>query len=169
MRAASTAFLPVPQRFSYEVCGPFDPRNWTVAVYDQVDLVGKQRKDRTLARIYSPGTTEGADVYLGAVWFSETASSFAAAVVDLTTGTFTTYEGSAAGSPDSWITDDLAHFFQVHPPKELVVWWQGAPIAMPSEMAGKEMTGATVSCIDVWRPLLNPPFNAKICFARPLD
>ena len=117
--------------------------NWTVAVYDQVDLVGKQRKDRTLARIYSPGTTEGADVYLGAVWFSETASSFAAAVVDLTTGAFTTYEGSAAGSPDSWITDDLAHFFQVHPPKELVVWWHGAPIAMPSEMAVRKMTGAT--------------------------
>jgi DNA mismatch repair protein MutS len=115
--------------------------NWTVAVYDQVDAVGKQRKDRTLARIYSPGTTEGADVYLGAVWFTE-AGAFAAAVVDLTTGAFTTYEGAAAGA-DSWITDDLAHFFQVHPPKELVVWWQGAPIAMPSEMDIRKMTGAT--------------------------
>ena len=116
--------------------------NWTVAVYDQVDAVGKQRKDRTLARIYSPGTTEGTDVYLGAVWFTEV-GAFAAAVVDLTTGAFTTYEGVIAGSQDSWITDDLAHFFQVHPPKELVVWWQGAPIAMPSEMALRKMTGAT--------------------------
>jgi len=114
--------------------------NWTVAVYDQVDAVGKQRKDRTLARIYSPGTTEGTDVYLGAVWFTET--SFAAAVVDLTTGAFTTYEGAVAGQ-EAWITDDLAHFFQVHPPKELVVWWQGAPIAMPSEMAIRKMTGST--------------------------
>jgi DNA mismatch repair protein MutS len=126
--------------------------NWTVAVLDQVDVVGKQRKDRTLARIYSPGTTEGGNdaVFLGGIWFQEVlgeAPIFSAAAVDLTTGCMTTYSGRATGKQDSWTTDDLVHFFQVHSPKELVVWWDGAAVAMPSELIVRKATGSNSALI----------------------
>ena len=127
--------------------------NWTVAVLDQVDVVGKQRKDRELARIYSPGTTEagGNDaVFLGGVWFQEVLGApptFAAAAVDLTTGCMTTYAGRATGTQDSWTTDDLVHFFQVHSPKELVLWWGGAAVAMPSELAARKATGSNTALV----------------------
>jgi DNA mismatch repair protein MutS len=128
--------------------------NWTVAVYDQVDAVGKQRKDRELARIYSPGMTEpGIDaVYLGGVWLKESPDlsgppAFAAAVVDLTTGAVTTYEGAGTGRADSWATDDLVHFFQVHPPKEIVLWWAGAPVSMPGDMAIRRALGSSAALL----------------------
>jgi DNA mismatch repair protein MutS len=125
--------------------------NWTVAVLDQVDA-GKQRKDRTLARIYSPGTTEGGNdaVFLGGVWFQEIIGApptFAAAAVDLTTGCMTTYAGKATGKQAGWTTDDLVHFFQVHSPKELVVWWDGAAVAMPSDLAIRKATGSNSALI----------------------
>jgi len=127
--------------------------NWTVAVLDQVDAVGKQRKDRTLARIYSPGTTEagGNDaVFLGGIWFQEILGeppSFSAAAVDLTTGCMTTYSGRATGKQDSWTTDDLVHFFQVHSPKEIVIWWAGAAVAMPSDLTVRKATGSNTALI----------------------
>jgi DNA mismatch repair protein MutS len=126
--------------------------NWTVAVLDQVDAVGKQRKDRALARIYSPGTMEGGNdaVFLGGVWFQEIIGApptFAAAAVDLTTGCMTTYSGKATGKQAGWSTDDLVHFFQVHSPKELVVWWDGAAVAMPSDLAIRKATGSNSALI----------------------
>ena len=126
--------------------------NWTVAVLDQVDAVGKQRKDRALARIYSPGTTEGGNdaVFLGGIWFQEilgSPPSFAAAAVDLTTGCMTTYKGQATGKQDVWTTDDLVHFFQVHSPKEIVIWWAGAAVAMPSDLAVRKATGSNTALI----------------------
>jgi DNA mismatch repair ATPase MutS len=110
--------------------------NWTVVIYDQVKNGKGDVTERRAVRVLSPGThVETASiesVYMGSLWLEEGAwgsqqpPTFGAAALDLTTGRITTYEGSAVGKADSWMADDVFHFFQVHAPRECIVWWKEA-------------------------------------------
>lgn len=130
---------------------------WTVVVIDQVkDTAGRVEK-RCVARILSPGThveaaTSGSDaVYLGGLWMEPAAwldsttgavaPSFAAAVFDLSTGATRLYEGRATGRREAWTADDLLHFFAVHPPREMILWWCGAGLDLPSEQTLRRNLG----------------------------
>ena len=122
---------------------------WTVVVRDQEkDDKGTVKRERPVSRIFSPGThieTAGADApYVAGLWLQETsqeAPSFSAVVLDMTTGHLVSYEGKAQGTQEIWSTDSLVHFFQIHSPREIVVWWRGAPFAKPSEPILRRRTG----------------------------
>jgi DNA mismatch repair protein MutS len=133
-------------------------QGWTVAVIDQVRKGGKITA-RSVARILSPGThveciTTDA-VYMGGLWMEEptwgtaAAPTFATAVFDFTTGDVKTYETVAKGSVDAWSADDLVHFFQVHSPRELVVWYRGAAISQPSEDMLRRSLGLFTTTIHI--------------------
>jgi len=121
--------------------------NWTVVVVDQVKDDKGAVSSRDVARILSPGThleAVTADTfYTCGLWlqsptWTDTASlgppAFGAVAFDLTTGCIQTYEGVASGRRDTWSSDDLLHFFQVHPPKEITVWWRGHAMDQPTEL-----------------------------------
>jgi len=119
---------------------------WTVVLVNQDKKAGKVT-GRNVARILSPGThlemAAAEAVYLGGLWMEEEtgAPKFAAAVFDFTTGAVKIYETVATGSGDTWSADDLVHFFQVHPPREIAVWYRGAPITQPSDEHLKRALG----------------------------
>ena len=133
-------FAGFPEQSLQKFAGLLTRDGWTVAVCDQEkDKAGKVQ-GRPVARIFSPGThieLAGAEApYLAGLWLQEVPESppcYAAAVLDLTTGHLTSFEGVAQGSTEIWSADELVHFFQVYPPRETVVWWRGAPIARPQE------------------------------------
>lgn len=113
---------------------------WTVVVCDQQKDDKGSVIARPVSRIFSPGThieIAGADApYLAGLWLQENGTqppSFSSIVMDMTTGHLISYEGTTSGSSDIWSADSLVHFFQIHQPRELVVWWRGAPFAKPSE------------------------------------
>jgi DNA mismatch repair protein MutS len=136
--------------------------NWTVIVIDQVKNMAGRVLERSVARILSPAThveaVGGADaLYLGGLWLEPAAAwtgppappKFAAAALDLTTGAIHTFEGAAGGRADAWTADDLLHFFQVHPPKELVVWWRGQAIDRPEEGFLRRTLGVPAALLHV--------------------
>jgi len=134
--------------------------NWTVIVVDQVKDDKGAVSSRDVARILSPGTyseNAGADsfytagVWLSAPWTAEGTGppSFAAAALDLTTGSVSTYEGAATGRRDTWTSDSLLHFFQVHPPKELMVWWRGDTLYQPTELFLRRTLGIPSALIHI--------------------
>ena len=103
---------------------------------------------RPVARIFSPGThieAAGAEApLLAGVWIEErlgSAPTYAATTLDLTTGEIVSYEGIAQGQSEIWSSDNLVHFFQIHPPRETVVWWRGAAIACPTEATLRRRLG----------------------------
>ncbi len=113
---------------------------WTVVVCDQQKDEKGTVTGRPVSRIFSPGThieTAGADApYLGGLWLQENehqAPSFSAVTIDMTTGHLVSYEDKTVGNQEIWSADSLVHFFQIHQPRELVVWWRGAPFAKPTE------------------------------------
>jgi DNA mismatch repair protein MutS len=113
---------------------------WTVVVCDQQKNSSGTVTGRPVSRIFSPGThieTAGADApYLAGLWLQENgiqAPLFSAVVMDMTTGHLVSYEGVSSGNSEIWSADSLVHFFQIHQPRELVIWWRGAPFAKPSE------------------------------------
>jgi DNA mismatch repair protein MutS len=139
-------FAGFPESALHKFAGMLTRENWTVAVLDQVrDSRGAVQKQRFTARILSPGThlealSQSTDTfYLAGVWLEEAAwgsrdpPSFAAVALDLSTGSVTTFQGRAAGKDTAWCADDLLHFFQVHPPKEVLVWWDGDHVGAPAE------------------------------------
>lgn len=116
--------------------------NWTCVIVDEFkDEHGKIT--RKMARVLSPGThIESAEnaamesMFLGCIFLQEqtsTAPKFGASVVDLTTGEVVSYESQAVGRQDLWASDDLLHFFQVHSPRECIVYWNGDVLTMPQE------------------------------------
>jgi DNA mismatch repair protein MutS len=121
---------------------------WTVVVCDQEkDHSGKVR-GRPVARIFSPGTHiefAGTDApYLAGIWFeekSDDAPHYAAAVLDMTTGHLVSFESKCSGGPDIWSSDELVHFFQIHSPRETVIWWRGAAFARPNEAIFRRRCG----------------------------
>jgi DNA mismatch repair protein MutS len=94
---------------------------WTVIVIDEIKTGAKIKREVT--KILSAGThVDSADsnssFYLSSLWLK--ASDFGVASTDLTTGQVHIYQGKIHGLH----ADDLRHFFQVYPPKELVVYLQ---------------------------------------------
>lgn len=97
---------------------------WTVIVIDEIkSAAGKIRREVT--RILSAGThidsaEANSSFFLSSLWFDF--PNYGVASADLTTGQVFLYEGVASGSESSWHTDDLRHFFQVYPPRELILY-----------------------------------------------
>lgn len=146
-RGEDCYFAGFPEQSLQKFAGMLTREGWTVVVCDQdKDAAGKV-KGRPVARIFSPGThieLAGADApYLAGIWFQETdgAPLYAAATLDLTTGHLVSFEGKAVGSSDMWSADELVHFFQVHTPRETVVWWRGAMVTRPPEATLRRRCG----------------------------
>jgi DNA mismatch repair protein MutS len=138
-------------------------RGWTVIVMNQTrDSRGRIERQRQVVRILSPGThveASGSDaLFLGGLWleaaaWSASASSepptFGAVAMDLTTGSVSQYAGQASGRRDVWGADDLLHFFQVHPPRELIVWWRGDALDQPTEQGIRRLLGLAKGRIQI--------------------
>ena len=117
--------------------------NWTVVVACQEKDEKGAVTGRPVSRIFSPGThieSAGSEPpYLAALWLEEGSliqrapPTFAATILDLTTGTLQSFEGTARGFPDSWTADELVNFFQIYRPKELLVFWRGDNFVCPTE------------------------------------
>jgi DNA mismatch repair protein MutS len=95
---------------------------WTVVVIDEIKSGTKIKREVT--KILSPGThidsaNSNSSFYLSSLWLS--LPTFGVATTDLTTGHIHIYQGSVTGS-NTWHADDLRHFFQVYPPRELVLY-----------------------------------------------
>jgi DNA mismatch repair protein MutS len=96
---------------------------WTVIVIDEVkSSAGKI--SRKVTKVLSAGThIDSADsnktFFLSSLWLD--LPKFGVASTDLTTGQVHLYEGKVSGT-NIWHADDLRHFFQVYPPRELVLF-----------------------------------------------
>jgi len=151
----------VPTQSLHNFASRLTRDNWTCVIIDE-SKDEKGKISRGVSRILSPGThLETADstlsesMFLATVWFEEaawklnTAPAFGASVVDLTTGETTSYEGTAVGSADLWTADDLLHFFQVHPPRECVLYWRGDVLSIPSQPLLRARLGLSSTMIHV--------------------
>lgn len=147
-------FSGVPEQSLHKYARLLTQQGWTVVIYEQVKDSKGAVKSRVVTRILSPGThVEAVDkdaVYFGAIWLEEELwgskterdpPSFALLATDLTTGRTMTYEAQAVGKKDSWTADGAFHFFQVHQPRECVVWWRGDALTKPSAEAIRRQFG----------------------------
>ena len=134
--------------------------NWNVVVIDQQKDEKGKVTSRDVARILSPGThveaSQSENFYLAGLWLDagtwtdqRVAPRFGVTAMDLTTGSVKTFDGAASGRSDSWSSDTLLHFFQVHQPKELVIWWKGAAIDMPVEQTLRRILGVPTAQIHI--------------------
>lgn len=133
--------------------------NWTVVVIDQQKGTNGKVMSRDVARILSAGThvetSQSDHFYLAGLWLDAgqwtqaVPPKFGAVALDLTTGSVATYEGATAGQRDTWSADTLLHFFQVHQPKELVVWWRGHAVDQPTELFLRRTLGIPSALIHV--------------------
>ena len=131
--------------------------NWTVVVVDQIKDENGAISSRDVTRILSPGThieNTGSDsfytagLWLDSSWQSNEPLRFAATVIEVTTGAIHTYEGQATGRGD-WSSDSLLHFFQVHQPKEVIVWWRAHSIDQPTEIFLRRTLGIPAALIHI--------------------
>lgn len=114
---------------------------WTVVVIDEIKNGGGKVTSREVSKVLSAGThLDSADsnksFFLASLWIEtrlQEAPHFGVATADLTTGQVFLYEGVATGKADVWHTDDLRHFFQVHPPRELLIFFRGIPVETDEE------------------------------------
>lgn len=113
---------------------------WTVVVCNQEKNEKGAVTGRPVSRVFSPGThieVAGAEAqYLAGIWLQEQEQMpplFSAVVLDMTTGHLVSYEDTTVGNSDIWSADTLVHFFQIHSPREVVVWWRGASFMKPQE------------------------------------
>ena len=141
-------FAGFPEQSLQKFAGLLTRDGWTVVVCDQEKNTQGRVTDRPVARIFSPGThieQAGAEApYLAGLWFqeqSEKAPLVAAAVLDLTTGHLLSYESKTQGNAEVWSADEVVHFFQIHPPRETILWWKGAAIAKPTEAIFRRRCG----------------------------
>jgi DNA mismatch repair protein MutS len=103
---------------------------WTVVVIDEVKNGSGKVSKREVSKVLSAGThLEAAESNkthcVSALWLDCSLINppkFGVATADLTTGQVFLYEGQATGTASCWHTDDLRHFFQVYPPKELLLF-----------------------------------------------
>jgi DNA mismatch repair protein MutS len=148
---------------------PLTREGWTVVVIDQMKDDSGRVQSREVSRILSPAThveaSQSDTLYLGGLWMQAaswtdtglaTPPTFAAVAADLMTGAMHTYEGATTGRTDAWSSDGLLHFFQVHPPKELIVWWRGHALDQPSEQTLRRSLGVAAAPIYVRQAL---PFD----------
>jgi DNA mismatch repair protein MutS len=114
---------------------------WTVVIMDEVRNGAGVIKGREVVKVLSAGThIEAAEsnksFFLSSLWLETdcmNAPKFGVATADLTTGQVFLYEGKATGKSDVWHTDDLRHFFQVYPPKELLLFIRGFQLQLEEE------------------------------------
>lgn len=150
----------VPEHAASKYINELTKENWTVVLLSQEkDTKGRVKKDRAPLRIVSPGTnvdllTRDAAL-LGGLWLEEPTPgsrqgpAFAATALDMSTGELAMYEGQGTGSADAWCLDDLHHFFQAYPPRELVVWWRGDALAQPTEGKVRHLLGLPTAMIQM--------------------
>jgi len=135
-------FAGVPEQSLHKYGTILTNAGWIVVVFDQVRDAKGAITERAVKRVLTPGThveaAMGADavsiagIWLeGAAWGSRAAPTFGLTSLDLTTGAIITYESAAIGKDDSWTAEDAFHFFQVHAPRECIVWWRGAEVDQP--------------------------------------
>jgi DNA mismatch repair ATPase MutS len=98
-------FAGFPEQSLQKFAGMLTRDGWTVVVCDQEKSSAGKVVDRPVARIFSPGThieLAGAEApYLAGLWLQEiegSAPSYAAAVLDLTTGHLVSFESKAHGT-----------------------------------------------------------------------
>ena len=147
-RGEDCYFAGFPEQSLQKFAGMLTREGWTVVVCDQEkNGIGKVTA-RPIARIFSPGThieLAGAEApYLAGIWFQETeesAPTYAAAVLDMTTGHLVSFESVCHGTAEIWSADELVHFFQVHAPRETVIWWRGSPLTQPNEAIFRRRCG----------------------------
>ena len=152
--------------------------NWTVVVACQEKDAKGAVTGRPVSRIFSPGThieSAGSEPpYLAALWLEEGSltqrapPTFAATVLDLTTGALQSFEGASRGFPDSWTADELVNFFQIYRPKELLVFWRGDKFTCPTESFLRKTLELPQSLLhrklansDELGPLENPTVRAE--------
>lgn len=155
-------FAGVPEFSIHKWAGKLTQQGWTVVLVDQVKRADGSVKSREAARILSPAThTEvlgAADsAYLIGIRCQESYDpsappSYASAAFDLTTGVTYTLAGSFTGRGSQWVSDELAHFFQVLAPREVIVWWDGAAITRPTADQMKQRLGTTALVTIHMRP-----------------
>ena len=109
-------------------------QGWSVIVIDEIKNAAGKVTKREVTRVLSAGThIDSADArvahFLSVLWLDFKDGSkpptFGVSSADLTTGHVILYEGAATGKYDVWHTDDLRHFFQVYPPREIVICMRG--------------------------------------------
>ena len=149
-------FAGFPEQSLQKFAGILTREGWTVVVCDQEKNGLGKVTGRPISRIFSPGThieLAGTDApYLAGIWFqevSESAPRFAVAVLDLTTGRLISFEGQCQGTSEFWSSDELVHFFQIHSPRETVIWWRGSLLGRPTEAILKRRCGLQKSSIHV--------------------
>jgi DNA mismatch repair protein MutS len=148
-------FAGVPEFSIHKWAGKLTSQGWTVVLVDQVKRPDGSVKAREAARILSPAThTEvlgAADsAYLIGILCEEAQDpslppGYAATAFDLTTGVTYTLAGQFTGRGSQWVSDELAHFFQVLAPREAIVWWNGAAITQPTAEQIKQRLGTTAN------------------------
>lgn len=140
-------FAGFPEQSLQKFAGMLTREGWTVVVCDQEKNGAGKVTGRPVARIFSPGThieLAGSEApYLAGIWFQETeeAPLFAAAVLDMTTGHLVSFESKTVGNSELWSADELVHFFQIHSPRETVIWWRGTALTRPSEAIFRRRCG----------------------------
>jgi len=126
--------------------------NWSVIVIDQEKDEKGKVTNRSVTRILSPGThveaSKTENLWLAGLWLDaglwtdqRAPPAFGVTAMDLTTGAVKIFEGETTGRREAWSSDTLLHFFQVHQPKELVVWWKGDAIDTPTEQTLRRLLG----------------------------
>ena len=157
-----TLFGGFPEDQLHKFANLLTRENWTAIVLDQKKTTKGKVESRQIVRILSPGThieSSTADtLYVGGLWLapaswtdthSSTPPSFAAAVVDITTGATHTFEGKTSGTKTLWSSDDLVHFFQVYSPREIIVWWAGDSIDTPADLFLRRLTGLSAAHLHI--------------------
>ena len=140
-------FAGFPEQSLQKFAGMLTREGWTVVVCDQEKNGAGKVTGRPIARIFSPGThieLAGSEApYLAGIWFQETESApvFSAAVLDMTTGHLVSFESKTVGNSEIWSADELVHFFQIHSPRETVIWWRGFRLTQPSEAVFRRRCG----------------------------
>lgn len=108
-------------------------QGWSIAVIEEITNGANTVSRREVTQVLSAGTHLAAAEFgrlhcVSALWLQGSLTApplFGVATTDLTTGQVFLYEGQATGKADTWHTDDLRHFFQVYPPKELLFFYSG--------------------------------------------
>lgn len=129
-------FAGFPDYVLHKWAGRLTSAGWTVVIVDQIKDSRGKVKERKVSRILSPSThientTSNDTPYVVTLYFvpnSNRAPSFGAGVLDLTTGTTSTYSGQANGRTDIWTADDLVQLLSVFQPKEILIHWHSTII-----------------------------------------
>ena len=148
-------FAGVPTQSVQKFASILTKEGWTVVIIDQVKDIQDKVIERKVSHIYSPGTHvesfSNDAIFVSCLLLEETkeAPNFSVSCVDISTGKSISYSSKLQGKYDSWNFDTLLHFFQVHPTKELVIYWKGDFINCPKELFFKQNLSLINSLIHI--------------------